>query len=91
MRIIIPLILIALLLPFATSSDQPTREWLIPPDPRMGVVLAGAANAADEPSTRDRTPHRWSSAATQPAIKLLSRADARPDSCHRRLQLTCRR
>ena len=89
MRIIIPLILIALLLPYATSSDQPSDEWLIPPDPKMGVVLA-AANAADEPPTRDRTPHR-PPAATQPAIKLLARADVQPESCHRRWQLTRRR
>ena len=50
MRLIIPLILIALMLPYATGGHEPSHEWLIPPDPEMGAG-ASAVNAAAAPSS----------------------------------------
>ena len=62
MRLIIPIILIALMLPYAAGEDEPTGEWLIPPDPTMGAVAtANAAGATCQPATRP---------ATQPAAPL---------------------
>ncbi len=49
MRLIIPIILIALMLPYATGEDEPTGEWLVPPDPTMGVATSvNAAACADD-------------------------------------------
>jgi len=50
MRLIIPIILIALMLPYATGEDEPTGDWLIPPDPTMGVATSanGAASIGDD-------------------------------------------
>ena len=70
MRLIIPLILIALLLPYATSDDDPSGEWLIPPNPNMGVVLA-AADAADSPVNRQHASAMRP--ATQPACHARAR------------------
>jgi hypothetical protein len=60
MRLIIPIILIALLLPYAISEDEPTGEWLVPPNPAMGVAVVPAgvpaveddAGAARPPATQ---------------------------------------
>jgi hypothetical protein len=49
MRLILPLILIALMLPYATSDDEPRSEWLIPPDPTMDAIAVNAA-ATTEPA-----------------------------------------
>ena len=48
MRLIIPIILIALMLPYATSSDKPTGEWLVPPDPRCPEYPRMVALELDE-------------------------------------------
>ena len=62
MRLIVPLILIALMLPYATSDDdEPNGDWLIPPDP----AIADVVNAAVHPSL-DHIP--TTHPATQPAI-----------------------
>jgi hypothetical protein len=60
MRLIIPVILIAALLPFAPDDDEdttPPGEWLVTPD--SGPHLLAAAQAARTPTTHP--------AATQPA------------------------
>jgi hypothetical protein len=73
MRLIIPLILIALMLPYATGEDQPTDEWLIPPDPAMGVSVAAGAGSSDAGASRRAT--------TQPTTRPAATA-----SCARRSQ-----
>ena len=78
MRLIIPIVLIALMLPYVTSSDTPAGEWLVPPDPRMNVVLA-SADATDQPPLRDRAPKTVP--ATQPAIGFLVRATRDASAC----------
>ena len=47
MRLIIPIILIALMLPYATGEDEPSGEWLIAPDPTMGVATSAASRGGD--------------------------------------------
>ncbi len=47
MRFILPFILIALMLPYALGEDEPNGEWLIPPDPTMGVPAAAAGGGHD--------------------------------------------
>ena len=64
MRLIIPIVLIALMLPYATGEDEPNGEWLIPPDPTMGVVSVNAAGAPREGAPADRPTTQ---PATQPA------------------------
>jgi hypothetical protein len=51
MRFIVPLILIALMLPYATGDDSPSGEWLIQPDPQMAIDAA-AADAAEAAALR---------------------------------------
>jgi hypothetical protein len=58
MRLIIPIILIAMMLPYALGEDEPTGEWLIPPDPTMGVRLASAAGAPGADAVADAAPPR---------------------------------
>jgi len=86
MRLIIPIILIALLLPYATGEDSPTGEWLIPPDATTGVsvVASNAAGAPDAPDASD-TPYAPAmrepdaagrTATTQPTMQPLAVASA---------------
>ena len=70
MRLIIPIILIALMLPYATGEDAPTGDWLIPPDPTMGVVInAAVINAAGAVCANDDDVDDVRRASTQPATQ----------------------
>jgi hypothetical protein len=62
MRLILPLILIALMLPYATSDDEPTSEWLIPPDRNIGIVTAVASPPPPAPENVATTQPAPSSA-----------------------------
>ena len=46
MRLIVPIILIALLLPYAVGEDRPSGEWLVQPNP--DILAACAADEAAE-------------------------------------------
>jgi hypothetical protein len=82
MRLIIPLILIALMLPYATGEDEPTGEWLIPPDRPTGVVANSSAGAPDDPDDPDDPDapdsHPTTRPATQPAADRAAVATAPP-------------
>jgi hypothetical protein len=63
MRLIIPFILIALMLPYAATDDTPSGEWRIQPDPAM---VAAASRGGDDTPRATTQPATWPATISPP-------------------------